>query len=109
MKYENTVEYFTLFSAKFSLNHLLKLPFTVHPKTGKIAVPLNAKLISNLDLEQLPQVVKLTTELIENSAKQKGLEMNKGKQLLKLPIFFQFIVALLWRPISRFLKISLMV
>ena len=50
-------------------------------------MPLNAKLISNLDLEQLPQVVKLTTELIENSAKQKGLEMNKGKQLLKLPIF----------------------
>ncbi|KAF7635640.1 DNA primase [Meloidogyne graminicola] len=43
------------------INHLLKAPFTVHPKTGFIAVPLNFEEItdSTINLNELPRVDKL--------------------------------------------------
>jgi DNA primase small subunit len=39
-----------------SLNHLLKAPFCVHPKTGKISVPFKAKFVDNFDPSTVPTI-----------------------------------------------------
>jgi DNA primase small subunit len=36
------------------VNHLLKSPFCVHPKTGKIAVPLNTRIIDTFNISAFP-------------------------------------------------------
>ncbi len=38
------------------LNHLLKAPFCVHPKTGMVSVPLNRNDIFNFSLENIPNI-----------------------------------------------------
>ncbi len=38
------------------INHLLKSPFCIHPKTGLISVPLNEEDILNFDLEKIPAI-----------------------------------------------------
>ncbi|KAI1726804.1 DNA primase small subunit domain-containing protein [Ditylenchus destructor] len=63
------------------VNHLLKCPFSVHPKNGNIAVPLNAKIIDRFQLDQVPRVDKLLQEMSkinqEESAENKE---NRRKQ-----------------------------
>lgn len=63
------------------MNHLLKSPFSVHPKTGKISVPIDSRDLSSFDpcqegvvptLEQLCQQVEQTPKSNEDSnGKQK--------------------------------------
>jgi DNA primase small subunit len=38
------------------INHLLKSPFCVHPKTGMISVPLDKNTMKNFDLESIPKL-----------------------------------------------------
>ena len=38
------------------INHLLKAPFCIHPKTGLISVPLEKEEIYNFDLEKIPNI-----------------------------------------------------
>ena len=38
------------------INHLLKSPFCVHPKTGLVSVPLNEQDIINFDLKNVPGI-----------------------------------------------------
>ena len=38
------------------INHLLKAPFCVHPKTGKICVPISVKTIDKFDPDNVPTI-----------------------------------------------------
>lgn len=44
------------------LNHLLKLPFCVHPKTGNICVPIDIHDIDNFDIFKVPNLKTLSRD-----------------------------------------------
>ncbi|EIM90275.1 prim-pol domain-containing protein [Stereum hirsutum FP-91666 SS1] len=44
-------------------NHLLKAPFCVHPKTGRICVPIDPELVDEFDPDTVPTVGQLLQEL----------------------------------------------
>uniref|UniRef100_A0A7S3T4L2 DNA primase n=1 Tax=Strombidinopsis acuminata TaxID=141414 RepID=A0A7S3T4L2_9SPIT len=45
------------------MNHLLKSPFVVHPKTGRVCVPINPQKLDNFDPMQVPTIGRLVEEL----------------------------------------------
>ncbi|XP_014216064.1 DNA primase small subunit [Copidosoma floridanum] len=45
------------------MNHLLKSPFCVHPKTGKVCIPINPKVVEQFDLNNVPTITKLIDEV----------------------------------------------
>lgn len=45
------------------LNHLLKAPFCVHPKTGKVCVPFNPNLVHKFDPTTVPTINLLLKEI----------------------------------------------
>lgn len=45
------------------LNHLLKAPFCVHPKTGKVCVPFNPNVASKFDPNTVPTITQLLHEI----------------------------------------------
>lgn len=45
------------------LNHLLKSPFVVHPKTGRVCVPIDPDKISDFDFQKVPTVTELLTQV----------------------------------------------
>lgn len=50
-------------------NHLLKSPFAVHPKTGRVCVPVAADAIEDFDPFNVPTLGQLQDELNQVSAK----------------------------------------
>lgn len=59
------------------MNHLLKAPFCVHPKTGKVCVPLEPTAVADFDVDTVPTVGSLLNEL---NALQLPPEEQTGEQ-----------------------------
>ena len=53
------------------LNHLLKSPFCVHPKTGRVCVPIDVAKVDNFDPMKVPTISQLTDE-IDKFAKEEA-------------------------------------
>lgn len=47
------------------LNHLLKSPFVIHPKTGRVCVPIDPKRLDKFDPITVPTVTDLLAEIDE--------------------------------------------
>ncbi|KAK0415604.1 hypothetical protein QR680_012022 [Steinernema hermaphroditum] len=45
------------------LNHLLKSPFCIHPKTGNVAVPLDVEKIDSYAIDKFPTIRQLVVEV----------------------------------------------
>jgi DNA primase small subunit len=63
-------------------NHLLKAPFCVHPKTGRVCVPVDPEKVDEFDPEGVPNVGGLLRELDEAGkmeVDEEGGEHHNGK------------------------------
>ncbi|XP_055346909.1 DNA primase small subunit-like [Paramacrobiotus metropolitanus] len=57
-----------------SLNHLLKSPYSVHPKTGRVCVAFNPDTVDNFDPFRAPTVSQLVEEINQFNASQRTTE-----------------------------------
>merc|ERR1719161_839880 len=58
-----------------SMNHLLKSPFVVHPKTGRVCVPIDVAKVDDFDPAKVPTIGRLVEELNQSGdAKQTSLK-----------------------------------
>eukprot|EP00095_Tigriopus_kingsejongensis_P011057 maker-scaffold23_size669530-snap-gene-1.31 protein:Tk11057 transcript:maker-scaffold23_size669530-snap-gene-1.31-mRNA-1 annotation:"dna primase small subunit" len=72
------------------LNHLLKSPFCVHPKTGRVCVPINPDKIDQFDPMAVPTLSQLTDEVDQFSVEEgdKVIKKEYKKTSLREPISF---------------------
>lgn len=66
-------------SVSKTANHLLKAPFCVHPKTGKVCVPFNPSAVNKFDPTTVPKIRQLLTDIdqFDDKDKEDGLETNR--------------------------------
>ncbi|XP_055538595.1 DNA primase small subunit [Wyeomyia smithii] len=70
-------------------NHLLKSPFCVHPKTGKVCIPFNPNVAEKFDPTQVPTINELLNEVNaydEDMADEQG-ERSRIKDYKKTSMF----------------------
>ncbi|PSN51875.1 DNA primase small subunit [Blattella germanica] len=65
------------------LNHLLKSPFCIHPKTGKVCVPFNPKAAEKFNPTTVPTISELIQEINEYDAKSKEIDSDDVKSRMK--------------------------
>lgn len=63
------------------LNHLLKSPFCVHPKSGRVCVPIDPRDPEAFDPESVPTATQLLNEIDEWDREHKG-EGDEAKRVL---------------------------
>merc|ERR1711871_466017 len=69
-----------------AMNHLLKSPFCVHPKTGRVCVPIDPRTADSFDPFKVPTVRTLCEEIDEYDKKNpndKGITSDTDKTALK--------------------------
>uniref|UniRef100_A0A1I7XSC6 DNA primase n=1 Tax=Heterorhabditis bacteriophora TaxID=37862 RepID=A0A1I7XSC6_HETBA len=59
------------------LNHLLKSPFCIHPKTGNVAVPLDINTIHEFDVGKCPRIDILISELAKSVDNSEDIKENR--------------------------------
>ncbi|KAF5903447.1 DNA primase small subunit [Clarias magur] len=62
------------------VNHLLKSPFSVHPKTGRISVPIDLKHLDKFDPFEVPTISLICEELDKPLAAEEDEEEVKDKE-----------------------------
>ena len=71
-------------------NHLLKSPFCVHPKTGRVCVPIEADKIDDFDPFQVPTLPQLMKELDQfRDAEDETSKVRKDWQKTSLREYFE--------------------
>lgn len=65
------------------INHLLKSPFSVHPKTGRISVPIDLQKVDQFDPFTVPTISSICHELDAISTNEKEKEENKAESDIK--------------------------
>ena len=53
------------------INHLLKSPFCIHPKSGLVAVPLGEDDILNFDIQKIPHINDLIRDFKEGKKNER--------------------------------------
>ncbi|XP_063685270.1 DNA primase small subunit-like [Bolinopsis microptera] len=72
------------------LNHLLKSPFSVHPKTGRVCVPFLAKDVDTFDPFIVPTLKEVITEVDNWSGDPKVLDYAKTSLKSSIDMFKSF-------------------
>lgn len=67
------------------MNHLLKAPFCVHPKTGKVCVPFNLATVQKFDPTNVPTITQLLEEINTFDEKNK-IEENTVEDKLRIKV-----------------------
>ncbi|KAF8357285.1 pri-1 [Pristionchus pacificus] len=62
------------------VNHLLKSPFCIHPKTGNVAVPIDAQKVHLFDVTKCPRIDQLLEEL--DKVKEDEGETKENRKML---------------------------
>lgn len=65
------------------LNHLLKSPFCVHPKTGKVCLPFHPRAAEKFNPCTVPTISKIIEEVSEFDAKNKDMVTQDTKHRMK--------------------------
>ncbi|TPP61934.1 DNA primase [Fasciola gigantica] len=67
-----------------SLNHLLKSPFCIHPKTGHVCIPFDPRYVDSLEPSSAPTLPQLIDELGVRTGQETmgSIEGEAGKHLL---------------------------
>ncbi|KAH3697398.1 hypothetical protein DPMN_084899 [Dreissena polymorpha] len=80
------------------VNHLLKSPFCIHPKTGRVCVPIDPENIDSFDPFQVPTVSAIVEELNKSSVGseegKKARDYNNTSLKPCIDVFMRFLVAL---------------
>ncbi|XP_076624312.1 DNA primase small subunit [Colletes latitarsis] len=62
------------------MNHLLKSPFCIHPKTGKVCIPFTANTVDKFQPDKVPTITTLIEEIneydLKDKAEQKTYDLN---------------------------------
>merc|ERR1712059_94591 len=66
------------------LNHLLKAPFCIHPKTGRVCVPFRVNKVDSFDPETVPTVLKLVEEIDAFSKAESEADVKKNVKAYKM-------------------------
>lgn len=66
-------------SVSKTANHLLKAPFCVHPKTGKVCTPFHPSAVNKFDPTTVPTIRQLLSEIdqFDEKDKEDGSEKNR--------------------------------
>ena len=68
------------------MNHLLKAPFCIHPKTGRVCVPFKASKAEKFNPEDVPNVLELVNQ-IDEFGKKESMEVKAYKKTsMKEPV-----------------------
>ncbi|XP_078057248.1 DNA primase small subunit isoform X2 [Mustelus asterias] len=62
------------------INHLLKSPFSVHPKTGRISVPIDVKNLDKFDPFSVPTISSLCKELDKTKEEQENTSVENDEE-----------------------------
>lgn len=91
-------------SVSKTANHLLKAPFCVHPKTGKVCVPFHPSAVSKFDPTTVPTIRQLLTEIdqFDEKDKEDGTEKNRISLVNFMFILINSVIKLFQFDIHRF-------